>query len=62
MEYMESVRKWKLHSNMDSFTSEFNGIIAQFSYDNNTRSRKIEEFLIREAKKAGVIKAHPIKI
>ena len=30
--------------------------------DNNLRTSKVEEFLIAEAQKAGVLKTHPLKI
>ena len=59
---MDSITKWKEHSNEASFVEEFDNITRQFSYDNEMRTCKIEEYLIQEAKKAGVIKVIPIKM
>ena len=59
---MASINKWKAHSNKDEFKQQFDAITARYSIDNNVRTIKVEEFLITEAQKAGVIKTHPIKL
>jgi hypothetical protein len=61
-DYMESIAKWKAHSNRASFTLNFDAITAKYRTDNNLRTSKIDDFLIAEALKAGVLKTHPIKI
>ena len=59
---MDSIRKWKEYSNQNSFITEFDTIINQYSHDNEIRTSKVEEFLISAAKKAGVIKTIQNKI
>ena len=59
---MESISKWKTHSNRASFIEQFDAITVKYRHDNDLRTRKLEEYLIEEAKNAGVIKAHPVKI
>lgn len=52
---MESIAKWKAHSDRQEFVQEFEAITLQYSYDNDMRTTKIEEFLLTEAQKAGVV-------
>ena len=59
---MDSINKWKLHSNSTSFTQAFDAITSQYKNDNNLRTIKIEEFLLQEAKKAGVVRTFVTKI
>jgi hypothetical protein len=54
--YMNSITKWKIHSNTSNFTQQFEEITTGYSDNNELRTIKLEEFLIAEAKKAGVIK------
>jgi hypothetical protein len=44
------------------FAKQFNTISLTFRHDNDLRTSKIEEFLILEAKKIGVIKSKTRKI
>ena len=59
---MDSITKWKDHSNKSNFTQGFDAITREYSNDNERRTIKIEEYLIQEAIEAGVIKAIPIKM
>jgi hypothetical protein len=53
---MDSITKWKDHSNKSSFTQGFDAITREYSNDNERRTIKIEEYLLHEALQAGVIK------
>jgi hypothetical protein len=53
-EYMESARKWKEHTATQEFAGAFRNVSEQYKEDNETRSTKIEEFLIEQALAAGV--------
>ena len=61
-EYVESIHKWKMHSNNSSFTWACDTITELYKNDNELRTTKIEEFLIQEAHKAGVVKTFVSKI
>ena len=61
-EYMDSIHKWKIHSNSSSFAKSFDAITDRYKEDNELRTIKIEEFLIQEAQKAGVIRTFASKI
>jgi hypothetical protein len=52
---MTSAAKWKAHTSTSIFATEFDKITNRYAADNELRSKKIEDFLIREAKKAEVI-------
>ena len=59
---MESIRKWKIHSNQESFRIEFDDIIHKYRKDNDSRTVAVEAFLVKEAEKAGVIKMYKNKL
>ena len=61
-EYMDSIHKWKIHSNSSSFSKSFDAITDRYKEDNELRTIKIEEFLIQEAQKAGVIRTFATKM
>lgn len=54
-DYSNSAAKWAAHSSTQDFTSAFNAIYTEYAADNNVRTTKIEEFLLKEAETAGVI-------
>jgi hypothetical protein len=54
---MNSAKKWKAHTSTTSFATAFDEVTKQYEDDNNLRTEKLEEFLIKEAKTAGVIKS-----
>ena len=54
---MMSAAKWKTHTSTTIFASKFEDIINKYAANNELRSQKIEDYLIEEAKKAGVIKS-----
>jgi hypothetical protein len=54
-EYMRSARTWKAHTSTDQFADKFNAISNKSQDDNETRTQRIEEFLIEEAITAGVV-------
>jgi hypothetical protein len=51
---MESARKWKEHTATQEFAGAFKNVCEQYKEDNETRSIKIEEFLIEQALAVGV--------
>ena len=51
-----------MHSNTHTFTQVFDAITEMYVHDNELRTTKIEEFLIREALEAGVVKTFVSKI
>ena len=51
---MDSARKWKEHTATLEFAGEFKNVCEQYNEDNETRSMKIEEFLIEQAIAIGV--------
>ena len=53
---MKSAHKWKAHTSTTNFATAFDHITTQYAHDNERRTQKIEEFLISEALKAGVLK------
>jgi hypothetical protein len=53
--------KWKEHTSTDNFAAAFQNIMDKYSADNEERAGKIEEFMITEAQKAGVIKSSKIR-
>jgi hypothetical protein len=56
-EYMRSAKTWKAHTSTDQFAAKFNATSGKFTNDNETRTKRVEEFLIEEAIAAGVVKA-----
>ena len=54
---MMSAAKWKTHTSTTVFASKFEDIINKYATNNELRSQKIEDYLIEEAKKSGVIKS-----
>jgi hypothetical protein len=54
-EYGNSAATWKNHTSSPAFKAAFEKVAAQFSNDNELRSKKIEEFLLNEATVAGVV-------
>ena len=52
---MASVRKWKEHTSTDHFAAKFDEITSANTGDNEKRTQCVEEFLIEEAIKAGVV-------
>ena len=56
-EYMHSSKVWKAHTSTDQFAAKFNDITEKFHGDNETRTARVEKFLIEEAMAAGVVKA-----
>jgi hypothetical protein len=54
---MTSAAKWKTHTSTTIFATKFEDIIKKYAANNELRSQKIEDYLIEEAKKAGVIKS-----
>jgi hypothetical protein len=56
-EYMRSARTWKAHTSTDQFAAKFKAISDKLHDDNETRTTRVEEFLIEEAITAGVVKA-----
>jgi hypothetical protein len=54
---MTSARTWKAHTSTDQFATKFNELSVKFHDDNETRTQRVEEFLIEEAITAGVVKA-----
>jgi hypothetical protein len=58
---MHSARTWKAHTSTDKFAAKLNEISDQYHDDNEKRTERVEEFLIDEAMKAGVVKAIQIK-
>jgi CRISPR/Cas system-associated protein Csx1 len=59
---MTSAAKWKAHTSTSIFATEFDKITNRYAADNELRSKKIEDFLIREAKKAEVIQSKRDKV
>ncbi len=51
---MESARKWKEHTATQEFAEAFTNVSEQYKEDNETRSEKIEQFLIEQALAARV--------
>ena len=54
-EYSNSATKWTAHTSTQTFVAAFNAIATAFAADNDVRTAKIEEFLLREAESAGVV-------
>ena len=59
---MESIRKWKVHSNQECFRTEFDDINHKYRKDNDSRTLAVKAFLVKEAEKAGVIKVYKDKL
>jgi hypothetical protein len=51
---MESARKWKEHTATQGFAEAFMSVCEQYKEDDETRSVKLEEFLIEQALAVGV--------
>jgi hypothetical protein len=49
---------WKAHTSTPEFQEAFTAIAQQYQEENETRATKIEEFLMKEATLAGVLKAY----
>jgi hypothetical protein len=58
---MHSAKIWKAHTSTDQFAAKFNEITEKSHGDNETRTERIEKFLIAEAMTVGVIKAIQLK-
>jgi hypothetical protein len=58
---MASVRKWKEHTSTDHFATKFDEITSTNMDDNEKRTQCVEEFLIEEAIKAGVVHAKTLR-
>ena len=54
---MTSAITWKAHTSTTRFATAFDEVTKKYEDDNDLRTEKIEEFLIEEAKTAGVIKS-----
>ena len=54
---MHSAKFWKAHTSTDQFAAKLNEITEKFHGDNETRTERVEKFLIEEAMTAGVVKA-----
>ena len=54
-EYGTSAVKWKSHTSTMEFAAEFRAILTAYEDDNDLRSAKLEEFLLAEATRAGVL-------
>jgi hypothetical protein len=48
--------KWKEHTSTEQFAMDFKKIMDKYQNDNDERAREIEDFMIMEAKKIGVVK------
>jgi hypothetical protein len=54
---MDSAKIWKAHTSTTTFAAAFDRVTEDNKQDNNVRTKRVEEFLITEAKAAGVIKS-----
>jgi hypothetical protein len=54
---MHSAKVWKAHTSTDQFAAKLNEITEKFHGENETRTERVEKFLIEEAMAAGVVKA-----
>ncbi len=61
IEYMRNVDKWKAHTSSETFATTFQQITEEFKDQNELRTERVEEFLVREAIEAGVVKAIDIR-
>lgn len=52
---MNSAVKWKTHTSTATFAEAFDHITQTYRDNNDLRTTKVEAFLIKEAKAAGVI-------
>lgn len=52
---MEKAQEWKRHTSSEEFAAAFTNIMEEFKHDNTLRSSKIEEYLIEQALKIGVV-------
>ena len=48
---------WKVHTSTEEFKDGITAIAQKYEADNNIRTAKVEEFIIEEAIRAGVLKA-----
>jgi hypothetical protein len=55
-EYNISALKWKEYTSTDEFAASFNKIMEEYKDHNDKRAKNIEEFMLEEAQKAGVVK------
>jgi hypothetical protein len=58
---MDSAKIWKAHTSTTTFAAEFDKVIEQYKHNNDIRTVKVEDFLITEATKAGVIKSSIVR-
>ena len=54
---MHSAKVWKAHTSTDQFAAKLNEITEKFHGENETRTERVENFLIEEAMAAGVVKS-----
>ena len=54
---MDSAKIWKAHTSTNTFAEKFDQISEEYKNENDIRASKIEQFIIAEAKVAGVIKS-----
>jgi hypothetical protein len=47
--------KWKAHTSKEEFATDFKKIMDENEEDNDKRAQEIEQFLIQEAEKIGVV-------
>jgi hypothetical protein len=59
--YSSSAVIWKAHTSTPEFQEAFTAIAQQHQEENETRATKIEEFLMKEATLAGVLKAYTVR-
>jgi hypothetical protein len=53
--YGSSAKLWATHSSTEKFAESFQAIIDDARLSNDARSDRVEEFLLAEAVKAGVL-------
>ncbi len=58
---MRSATIWKAHTSTEQFAAKFQQITEEFKDHNELKTERVEEFLIREAIDAGVVKSIEIR-
>lgn len=53
--------KWKAHTSTDAFADTFAEIMEEYDMENDERAMKIEEYMMAEAKKIGVVKMGTVR-
>lgn len=61
-EYVQSIEKWRAHTNEERFATEFKKITRAYEDENALRTERVETFLVEEAIRAGVVKICKHKI